>query len=136
MFNFLKKSQKEKDTDAVEKFRDDDNPLISFQQLSEIPLNEVQQLYPENPGSVEFLRIENNCEDLSFRVTMQTGTFWKHHYHDSIETIVVYKGRVHDNVSGKSAKRGGLMSFKEYKTHYITAEEESIFYVEFKKPKV
>lgn len=119
---------------AIKKFREEDDLLISFEELSKIPLNKVNQLYPELEGAVEFTRISSNSNNLMFTVSMKKGQLWLKHKHDCVEIILVYKGKLRDLVQDKLVQRAETLVFQKEQPHYVLAEEDSIFYVEFKKP--
>lgn len=119
---------------AIEKFRNKNNVLITFEELSKIPLNETQQLYPDLLGAVEFTRITSNNDNLMFTVSMKKGQLWYKHNHDCIETILLYKGKLRELYKDIIVNRANILKFNKYEPHYVLAEEDSIFYVEFKKP--
>lgn len=121
--------------EAIKRFRDEANVLISYNQLKEIPLNNTVQINLEEEGAIECTRISSTSDDnLMFTVTMKKGQRWERHYHDCHETCVVYKGEIKDLISGVSATSAHPLYFKPYEQHYVIAVKDSVFYVEFKKP--
>lgn len=134
MINFFKK--KINLPKAVRKFRTKNDVLITFNELKKIPLNTLIQIHPDIPGAIECTRISSvNPDSLMFTVTMKKGEIWEKHHHNCEETCVVYKGKLKDVVTGYEATSAQLLNFSPYQEHYVIAEEDSIFYVEFKKPK-
>lgn len=120
---------------AVTKFKKEEDLLITFDELSEVPLNKVIQYLPEIEGAIEGTRITSNSENLIFTVTMKKGQLWQKHNHDCAETILLYKGVMRELITNTVINKAQTITVKPYKTHYFLAEEDSIFYVEFKKPK-
>ncbi len=136
--NFKKKELKEEEIEevsAIKKFRDPEPTLIIFDELSKIPVNVTVQMVKERPGAIESTRITSNNENLMFTISMKKGEQWEQHRHDCEELIVLYRGGLIDEFSNQELKVGQIMIIKPYQSHYITALKDSIFYVEFKKPK-
>ena len=132
MTSFFKKSSNET---AVSKFRDPDDRLITYEDLSKIPLNQTVDIVKGIKGAIECTRISSTNEtSLMFTVTMKAGQIWEKHHHDCFEICVVYKGELLDLISGKSAKTAQAITFDKYVTHFVKANKDTIFYVEFKKP--
>ena len=129
--NFLKKNKLE----AIKRFQDKNDLLITYEQLENIPLNKMIQIVPDLPGAIECTRISSNKKDsLMFTVTMKKNQLWEKHHHDCEETCVIYKGKLTDILTDYSVGSMQMLNYKPYTSHYIIAEEDSIFYVEFKKP--
>lgn len=127
---------KKKEANAITKFKDSKDELIKYVELEKIKLNEVQQIKEDLPGAIECIRITSpNPDSLMFTVTMKKDQLWEKHHHDCDEVCVVYKGKLKDINSGLTAGPIEMLKIKAYKSHYIIAEEDTIFYVEFKKPK-
>lgn len=120
--------------EALRKYRNKDKDLITFNDLYELPNNQVLQLYPERPGAVETIKLPSSERDLSFRVNMKQGERWESHIHDCLETILVYKGKLIDHVTNTNISRLYPIVIKSYTDHIVEALEDSIFYVEFKNP--
>jgi len=122
---------------AIEKFKDKKDRLITYEELEKIPLNQMIQIVPELPGAIEVIRITSTSENtLMFTVTMKPNQLWEKHHHDCFETCAIFKGRLTDAVTGKSAGIAESMTFQPYEPHYVVSEENTIFYVEFKKPMI
>lgn len=134
MYKFFKKNKKK--SIAVKKFQMDENILIPFHQLEQMPEDEIIQIVEERPGAIETIKLKTQNKDLSFRVEMKKGEYWKNHHHDCIETIIVYKGCLLDHTTGKTSDRGRSIIFIPFQDHIVEALEDSIFYVEFKDPKI
>jgi quercetin dioxygenase-like cupin family protein len=122
--------------EALRNFRNKDKTLITFTQLEDLPLNQVMQLYPNKPGSVETIKITSSEKDLSFRVDMKKGEVWESHMHDCLETILVYKGKLLEHITKKEINRLNPIIIKSYTEHIVEALEDCIFYVEFKNPHI
>lgn len=133
MLKYLK-SNKQKEVSAVESFRKEEDDLITFDSLSKIQINKVEQMYPENQGRVECTRISSTNKNLMFTVTMKGGEVWQKHHHDCHEKILVYKGRLRNLITDEKVVKTQMIEFEPFQTHYVMAEEDSIFYVEFIKP--
>ncbi len=134
-FKFWKKNK------AINKFKEINSTpaiktdaLITFKQLEDIPINIVNQILPDKKGSIETTRLYNETEDLTFRVHMKKDEVWNFHHHDCEEIILIHKGKLKVSISEKIYNKGNI--FKIYKNinHSVKALEDSIFYVEFKKP--
>lgn len=124
-----------KGINAVQKFRTAENLIITYDELSKVPINTVIQMYPNNPGAIEYIRITSNTEDsLMFTITMKEGQIWKDHHHNCCEVCVVFKGQLRDLYTGKEAGPAEMLRFKKYDNHSVVALKDSVFYVEFKKP--
>lgn len=119
---------------AVTKFKKKEDLLITFEELSNIPINEVIQYLPEIEGAIEGTRITSNNDNLMFTVTMKKGQLWQKHNHDCLEMILLYKGKLRELITNTVISKAQTVSFDSYQSHYVLAEEDSIFYVEFKKP--
>ena len=129
------KELSEQIVEAIKKFRDKKNLLITYEELGQIPLNVVQPMIKENPEAIECTRItSNNPDTLMFTVSMQKNQVWESHHHDCKELCVVYKGRLREVLKNKVANPAQSLEFEPNQTHFVVAEEPSIFYVEFKKP--
>ena len=128
--NFFRQSKVE---DILDKFEDDQNQLISYLDLKAIPIGETFQISGDN---ITTIRLNTDQTDsLSFRVVMQPNQEWGLHKHDCDETIIMYKGICVDLENNNKIKRGAFYFIPKYKKHKITSlDEETIFYVEFKKP--
>lgn len=126
---------KEKENSIIRKFINDDN-LISYEELKSLPYNTLISIIEDKPEDIQTLKLDNKDDNsLSFRVTMKKGSKWSKHKHDCNETIVMYKGVINDNITSKPLKRGGFLMVPSYQLHSFEALEDSIFYVEFEKPK-
>ena len=126
---------------AVTKYQDinsnpsvNKNPLISFEELNKIPLNDVIQIVPERPGAIEINGLYTAGDDLTFRVMMKKGEIWNFHTHDCEETILIHKGTLTVSISKKKYTKGSLFKINKKVTHGVEAVEDSVFYVEFTNP--
>jgi quercetin dioxygenase-like cupin family protein len=132
MINLFKIKKSE---DAISKFREVSDLMISYKDLSSIPLNETVQMVKGKEGRIECTRISStNKESLMFTVTMLAGEVWQKHHHDCEEVCLVYRGKLTDMISGKSAEAAQALVFAKFTTHFVKAEQDTIFYVEFKTP--
>lgn len=121
---------------VIEDFRTDEPNLISYENLKTFKVGELIDMVEHKPGAIYCTRLPSINEDksLSFRVEMKKGERWKPHYHDCLETIVMYKGICIDTISGKVAHKGNQMIIKANTVHEIICETDiAIFYVEFSK---
>ena len=119
---------------AKEKWENGNNALITFNDLSKIPISEP--FYINDDENIETIRLDTKRKNsLSFRVTMKgVGKKWELHKHDCQETIVIYKGSLYDEVSKASMKKSEICLIPAYTSHSIkTLENTCIFYVEFEK---
>lgn len=132
MSNLFKRKPK---GDAIDKFREEKDSLITFEDLAKIPLNEMQQIVKDRPGAIECIRLKSGTESLMFTVYMKQGEVWEKHHHDCDEVCVVFKGELKDTIQNKTAKSAQALEFKAGQRHYVVAKKASVFYVEFKKPK-
>lgn len=118
---------------VLDKFRRKEDVLITFEDLEGMPLNKTLQMV-EGSDDILCTRIVNNKGNLSFRVEMEKGKYWQRHHHDCEETIIVYKGKLIDEVNGKESCRLVPMEISKDQVHFIKGLESSEFYVEFKRP--
>lgn len=133
----IKKLFKKDELEVFKRFRNKESLLITYSQLEEAPLNETIQINPDCHGAIECTRLTSNSPDaLIFSVSMRKGQLWESHFHDCYETCIIFKGRLIDFNSNKEAYPAHSLSFKPFEEHYVVAEEDSIFYVEFIRPKV
>lgn len=129
---FLKKFNNT--NEVLNKFRSEEDTLVTFEQLNTFPINKTVSIYPEKEKAILTTRISTNDENLSFRVEMKKGEYWKIHKHDCLETILLYKGKLQDKISKKVINRIYPLVIEPFTPHIIKALEDSIFYVEFKAP--
>lgn len=108
--------------------------LITFEELRQLPLYEDLSIYPEEPNSIITKKIHQCQHNITFRVEMEKFTTWEPHHHDCLESILIYKGTLRDNETGAKATRGDLLIVPAFYRHSFTAEAETIFYVDFKRP--
>lgn len=121
---------------ALDDFRKVDDVLISYNDLERIPLDVKQVMKRDMPDAIEFTRITSpNPDSLMFTVTMKKGQVWEMHHHDCKETILVFSGDIQEVISGDKACRAETITVPPYTRHYVIANKDSIFYVEFLKPK-
>ncbi len=119
---------------AKEKWEAGNDTLITFKDLSKIPISEP--FYINDDKNIETIRLDTKRKNsLSFRVTMKgIGKKWELHKHDCQETIVIYKGSLYDEVSDTSIKKSEICVIPSYTSHSIkTLENTCVFYVEFEK---
>ena len=110
---------------------------ITFDFLSELPVGEVIEIKPDDKGAVTTVRLKNRergDKNLIFKVFTRKGEQWKYHYHDCNESIVVHKGYISEEITGKIVKRGDMIFIPSFKEHHIIAHEDTVFYVEFQNP--
>lgn len=121
--------------EAINKFRDEKDLLITYAELEKIPLNETIQMIKKSPGAIECIRITSRIENtLMFTVSMKANQVWEQHHHDCDETTIVFRGRLRDILNDKEAGIAESLFYKKKKSHFVVAMEDSVFYVEFKKP--
>lgn len=131
VLNFLKKSAPL----AVRKFRSEDDVMISYNDLEDIPLNSPINIDEDNPEAGEYIRIPSpNRNSLMFTVTMSAGYHWKLHHHNCVETCLVFKGHLYDYISKQKAGAAQILKFGSHDKHFVVAKSDSVFYVEFIKP--
>jgi len=109
------------------------NKLITYQDLENLPLNLEIDFSPKKDKSILCTRLSNTSSGMTFRVYMSEGTVWEDHYHDCEESLIVFKGRLRGILTNTIIGRGSMIDIPAEVTHRIYAEEESQFYVEFKK---
>ena len=118
----------------LRKFFSKKKDMVSFKELLSIPSDTVSQIDPEDVDSITTVKVKNNDSDnVTLRVTMKKGKLWDKHFHDCKETIVMYKGKIKDVITGKEIGRGAHLSIPAERPHSIEALEDTIFYVEFQK---
>lgn len=105
--------------------------IITYQDMLKVPTG--KEMTYNDEGTITGTRIHYTPDGVSFRMFMPKGTIFVEHEHDCIETIVVYQGLLKDKT--KKVGRMQSISFPAFTKHTVEALEDSIFYVEFKKPK-
>lgn len=126
---------KNKTIEAVKKFREKDDKLITYEELSKFELNKIEQIRPNKPGAIECIRISTDDPNtLMFTISMQKGEVWEQHHHDCCETCIIFKGELKDELTGYKAGPAQELNFKIGDPHRVIALAYSIFYVQFKKP--
>lgn len=115
----------------LKKFKSKKPKTISFEELKSFPENETINLRNDN---IQLTRLSNDSEDLSFRIVMKKEEYWETHLHDCKETIILYKGSIADKETEVVMKKLQTIEIEPFVKHRIEALEDSIFYVEFKKP--
>jgi hypothetical protein len=119
---------------AKEKWEFGNNTLITFNDLSKIPISEP--FYINDDKNIETIRLDTKRKNsISFRVNMKgIGKKWELHKHDCKETILIYKGSLYDEVSKTYINKSEICVIPPYTSHEIvTLENTSVFYVEFDK---
>jgi quercetin dioxygenase-like cupin family protein len=135
IFNFLKKNTAINEYKKINSSPNiESNSLITFDELSKIPINKVIQILPDKDGAIETTRLFNEKGDLTFRIYMQKDEIWNFHHHDCEEVLIVFKGGLKVSISNKEYYKGQLFKIKKNVRHGVQALVDSIFYVEFKKP--
>ncbi len=113
----------------LDKFVENDT-MVTFNELCEMPINETIDI---NEG-ITCVRVHGDRQDqATFRVEMKRGRCWSRHRHNCNETIVMYKGKIKDDITGEELKKGGYLYIPAGNFHVIEALEDAIFYVEFQK---
>lgn len=116
---------------AKSKFKD--TKIITYDDMLKVPTG-VELIYNEDKNNpIKGTRIHQDDGNISFRMIMPKDSVFQIHKHDCIETCVVYKGLLIDNISGTKIQRLQSISFDPNVPHIIRALEDSIFYVEFIK---
>jgi hypothetical protein len=108
--------------------------LITYEELKGIPMSELQDMDISDPGAVTFTKINQNDLSQSFRVEMKADNFWNTHYHDCLETIIVYTGVMYNHSRENIIDRHNPAVIKKYEPHLIEATTDCVFYVEFINP--
>lgn len=133
MIRWLKKVKR---PSAIDKLRSEKVLIVTFEELSRTPFDNVEDIYPERPKAITCTRIRNpdNDDTVSFKVCMKAGEEWHNHFHDCKETILIYEGTLYNILSNKQSKSLEVMVIEPYQKHIIKALEDTVFYVEFKDP--
>jgi quercetin dioxygenase-like cupin family protein len=121
-------------TNVIEKYRTERRVLITYDEIKDIPLHVPIDIDLNHPGSIICTKINDNDFSQSLRVEMKQETYWSTHYHDCIETILVFKGTLYDHTSDKSIDRYNPALIPKYEDHLIESVTDSTFYVEFLNP--
>ena len=119
---------------VIDKFKIIEDNIITFKELNNIKLNKIYYLHKNNKEGIQFTRLMSNNSSLIFTVNMKKGELWEKHYHDCHEVILVFKGKLKNLSNNKFIDRAQTLIIDPFTSHYIMAEEDSIFYVEFKNP--
>jgi len=119
---------------AIEKYQGNAKALITYEELKAVPLHETQDMDKSDPGAIIFTKINESPISQSFRVEMKADNFWNNHYHDCIETIVVYQGHLYNHTREQIIDRYHPAVIKKYESHLVEATTDCIFYVEFINP--
>ena len=113
--------------------------LIKYEDFRKLELGQqvdtlLLNFIPNNCDNLKMTKIISNENSQNFRVEMPKGCKWKTHLHDCIENIVMYEGTLLNNSNNKKIDKLKPLVIEPYTDHSIEALEDSIFYVEFKKP--
>lgn len=87
-------------------------------------------------SKVKMTKIMSNEFSQNFRVEMSKGSKWNTHFHDCIETIVMYEGSLLNTLTNEKVDRLQKLKIEPYIDHSIEALENSIFYIEFTKTQI
>ena len=124
-----------KNYNTYDKFRANEDLLITYNDLKNIPLNKMEEVEQDRLGAIQCTRINSLHPDrLMFTVSMKKDEVWKPHHHNCLEKCIVKSGLLLDSVSGITAGPFEILEIKAGITHFVIAKEDCIFYVEFTKP--
>lgn len=121
---------------AIKKYRTEAKLLITYEEIAQIPLQEIIDMDPTDPGAILLTKIHHDDFSQSLRVEMKADNYWSTHYHDCIETIIIYKGTLFNHTNGGTIDRNNPALFKKYEPHLVEATSDCIFYVEFINPEL
>lgn len=115
--------------------------LITYSDLRKIELNQEVEVDLLNficgeGETITMTKIISDEFSQNFRVEMSKNCKWDTHFHDCEEVIVMYEGVLYNNTSNERIDRLKQLKIDPYTDHSIVALEDSIFYVEFKKPQI
>jgi quercetin dioxygenase-like cupin family protein len=119
---------------AIDKYRTNRRVLITYDEIKEIPIQFPIDLDIKNPGAILCTKIHETEFSQSFRVEMKQEAYWSTHYHNCLETILVFKGELYDHTNNKAIDKYNPVIIKKYEDHLIESVTDSIFYVEFINP--
>lgn len=124
-------------TPAEEKYRGNcgDTPTITFEELSELKVNEVVKLHHFNSDKLEWRIAKKTSDRIVFRVIMEKGATLINHQHDCKEIILVLRGAILNKIDKRIFQKARAMEIPPYRLHNLVALEDSVAYIEFKNPK-
>ena len=120
--------------ETIDKFKKVESKLITYLEINDLPIGKEIDFSINQDDSILCTRLKDTSKGMSFRVFMKKGTKWENHNHDCDETIIVYNGKLVGLLNNIIIGRGSMIEIPANTKHKIYAEEESEFYVEFKKP--
>jgi len=119
---------------AVKKYRTEAKLLITYDEIVEIPMHTPIEMDETDPGAIVITKIHSCPFSQSLRVEMKPDNYWSTHYHDCIETIIVYNGTLINHKNETTIDRYNPALFKMYEPHLVESKTDAIFYVEFINP--
>jgi len=108
---------------------------ILYNNIEKIPVDKVIQINNKIYGAIQSTKISHNRKGMSFRVEVKKGEKWKINHQDCDQVILIYKGKLKELTTNTIATRNTFIEFAAGVKHELIAQEDSIFYVEFKNPK-
>jgi hypothetical protein len=112
--------------------RDMNNTMITFEAVEEHPIGERIDL----TEGVCTERLANNADGtLFFKVSMKKGSLIFQHYHNCVEEMVLYKGKLLEVINNVKIDSNLSIKFKPGDSHALYALEDSLFYCQLYKPK-
>lgn len=115
--------------------------LIAYDDLQKIELNQEVDINNLNfthskCTNVKITKILSTSCSQNFKIEIPKGCIWGNHFHDCDKNIIIYEGEIVDISNNKIINRLKPLKIKAYINHSIEAIEDSILYVEFKKPQI
>jgi len=116
------------------------NTLITYEDLRKLEIGQsidisLLNFKNDDKDNITITKIKSNSYSQNFRVKMKKNSKWNTHFHDCKENIIMYEGKLFDEVNNKQIDRLRPLEIDPFVNHSLLAKEDSVFYIEFKKTK-
>lgn len=106
------------------------NAILTFDSLSEIPLNETYSLNEK----INIVKIKDTPKNVVFETYMEQGASFSLHSHDCYEVVEVVEGHLIDSQKGKDIYQPGeQLIYGKFEKHEPKSELKSKYIVSFIK---
>lgn len=106
------------------------NAILTFDNLSEIPLNETYSLNEK----INIVKIKETSKNVVFETYMEPGASFSLHSHDCYEVVEVVEGHLIDSQRGKDIYQpGDQLIYGMFEKHEPKAQIRSKYIVSFIK---
>lgn len=118
----------------IQRLFDRNDNIQSFEAINEIPENILFSFKNKHKKGLELFRLEKRKDDdgIYFKLDLPKETILSR-LHDCERKIIVYKGKLKDNITKNILTPGGILVTPSCKEHELEALEDTTIYVKFTK---